>query len=122
MPTLSRFAIPAVVFLLTLAFGFWLSRAGRPYNGLLFNAHKLVALAAVVITVVQLIQMFRGADLPGLLIAVLVLAALCIAALFASGALMSAGKLGYARLHTIHRVALAALISAASLTIHLIAR
>jgi hypothetical protein len=40
---LSRFVIPGIVFILTLAFGFWLSRSGRPYNGLLFNIHQLIA-------------------------------------------------------------------------------
>lgn len=112
MYTLARFVIPGVAFVLTSAFGFWLSRLGRPYNGLLFNAHKLIALAAVVVTVVQLAGMLRGADLPLRMIASLGLVALSVVALFASGALMSAGKLDYALLHLIHRIALAALVVA----------
>ncbi len=107
---LSRFAIPGIVFILTLAFGFWLSRLGRPYKGLLFNVHKLIALTAVIVTVVQLVKILEGADLSALSVALLVLAALCVMALFVSGALMSAGKLDHALLHVIHRVALAALV------------
>ncbi len=109
---LSRFAISGIVFILTLAFGFWLSRSGRPYNGLLFNIHKLTALAAVIVTTVQFVRIFKGADLSALPITLLALAALCIVALFVSGALMSAGKLDHALLHMIHRVTLATLVIA----------
>lgn len=109
---LSRFVIPGIAFILTLAFGLWLSRSGRPYNGLLFNVHKLIALAAVIVTIVQFVRIFKGADLSALSIALLALTALCVVALFVSGALMSAGKFDHALLHTIHRVALTALVIA----------
>jgi len=118
---LSRFVIPEGVFILTLAFGFWLSRSGKPYNGLLFNLHKLVALAAVIVAVVQLAGILKGADLPALSIALLALAALGVVSLFVSGALMSAGKLDHALLHTIHWVALAALAIALPSAVFLLA-
>ncbi|MBL0344268.1 hypothetical protein [Candidatus Villigracilis affinis] len=35
MDVLSNFLTLGIVFLLTLAFGFWLSRIGKPYNGFL---------------------------------------------------------------------------------------
>jgi hypothetical protein len=101
---------PGILFIMTLALGFWLSHSGKPYNGLLFNAHKLIALAAVIVTVVQLVRMLRSGDVSVLLSALLALAVLCVLALFASGALMSTGKLDHALLHTIHRIALAALV------------
>ena len=37
MDITSKFITPGIVFLLTLVFGFWLSNAGKPYNGILFN-------------------------------------------------------------------------------------
>ncbi len=114
LSTLARFIVPGIVFILTLAFGFWLSRSGRPYNGLLFNIHKLTALAAVIVTVVQFVRIFKGANLPALSIALFALAALCVVALFVSGALMSAGKLDHALLHTTHRFAIAVLVIALS--------
>ncbi len=122
MNILSRFVIAGIVFILTLVFGFWLSRSGRPYNGLLFNIHKLIALAAVIVTVVQLVGVLKGTDLPVLSIALLALAALCAVGLFVSGALMSAGKLDHALLHTIHSVALAALVIALPSAIFLLGR
>lgn len=103
METLAQFTTPGLFFGLTLVFGFWLSHAGKPYNGLLFNVHKLIALAGVVLAGMQLYKMQHTFD--GLLVIVLLLMILCVIALFASGALMSAGKLDYALMLTIHRVA-----------------
>ena len=122
MNILSSFVVPGIAFALTLAFGFWLSRSGRPYDGLLFNIHKLIALAAVVVTVVPLVRMLKSTDLPALTIALLALAALCATGLFVSGALMSAGKLDHALLHTLHRVALAALVIALPSAVFLLGR
>lgn len=103
MQLLSRFILPGILFVLTLAFGFWLSHIGKPYNGLLFNIHKLIALGSVILAGIQI---FKTPHSPGgLLIALLIIAALCVMALFVSGALMSAGKLDYALMLTVHRVA-----------------
>jgi hypothetical protein len=86
---LSKFVLPIIAFVLTLAFGFWLSHLGKPYNGLLFNVHKLLALGVVVAAIVQLTKVLKNADSLALIIVLLVVAALCVIALFASGALMS---------------------------------
>lgn len=111
METSIGFIIPGACFALTLGFGFWLSRSGKPYNGLIFNIHKLAALAAVIVAVIRLAQMLGSAGpLAPVIIALLVLAGLCVAALFASGALMSAGKLDQALMRLIHRIALGMLI------------
>jgi hypothetical protein len=103
LETLSKFVLPGILFMLTLAFGFWLSRVGKPYNGLLFNIHKLIALGSVVLTGIQLSKTLHAPDL--LLVALLTVSTLCVIALFVSGALMSAEKSDDALLLTIHRVA-----------------
>jgi hypothetical protein len=102
---LSKFVLPIVAFILTLAFGFWVSHVGKPYNGLLFNVHKLIALGAVIATIVQLTKVFRNDNSLAFIILLLVVATLCVIALFASGALMSLGKMDYALLLTVHRIA-----------------
>ncbi len=109
---LSKFLLPSIVFILTLVFGFWLSHAGKPYNVPLFNVHKLIALGAVVATVIQLVKLLKGADALALVIVLLIVAALCVIALFASGALMSMGKLDYALMLTVHRIAPVVLVIA----------
>jgi hypothetical protein len=102
---LYQFAVPSGLFILTLVFGFWLSHLGKPYNGILFNIHKLIALGAVVVMAIQMVKLLRGMEIQALVIVLLVVAALCVIALFVSGALMSAGKLEYNLMLAIHRVA-----------------
>jgi hypothetical protein len=109
---LSKFMLPGIAFILTLVFGFWLSHLGKPYNGLLFNIHKLIALAAVVVTVIQVFKLLKGMESQALIIVAVVVVALCVIALFASGALMSVGKLDYALTLTVHRIAPVVLVIA----------
>ena len=118
MDIISRFFTPILLFILTLAFGFWLSKVGKPYNGALFNIHKLIALGVVVFAVIQ-ISKTSVPDSP-LLVVALVAVGLCVLALFASGALLSIGKLDYALTLTVHRVALAVLVIAAGTATYLL--
>jgi hypothetical protein len=120
METLSKFTLPGILFALTLAFGFWLSHAGKPYNGLLFNVHKLIALGAVVLAVLRLASLPRPFDSFALIAGLLVIATLCVIALFVSGALMSAGKLDYVVMLTIHRVAPGGLAICCALALYLL--
>jgi chromate transport protein ChrA len=122
MADLSRFISPGILYLLTLVFGFWLSSKGKPYPGILFNIHKLVALGAVVVAGIQFSQMLNTNNPTAVIIALLVVAALCIVALFTSGALMSMGKLDYNRTLTIHRIAPVVLAGAMALAVYVLAR
>lgn len=114
------FFTPGILFLLTLVFGFWLSHVGKPYNGLLFNLHKLIALACVVFLGIQFSKTLHAPDWQ--LVVLLATMALCAIALFASGALMSAGKLDYALMLTIHRVAPGVLVLCCALAFNFLTR
>ena len=105
MDIVAKFVTPGVLFLLTLVFGFWLSRSGKPYNGLLFNIHKLIALAAVIVTAIQAHNAPKIVEAQPILSALLILIGLCAVALFVTGALMSANKPAHDTLLTIHRIA-----------------
>jgi hypothetical protein len=105
MDALSKFTLPGILLVMTLAFGFWLSSAGKPYNGFLFNIHKLIALGGVLYTGWQFSQWLKGADASLALTILLVVTALSVLALFVSGGLLSAGKLDYVLMLTIHRIA-----------------
>ena len=106
MGNYSKLFIPRIGLLFTLAFGFWLSRRGKPYNGFLFNVHKLIALGTVIITVMQVHKIHNNLNAQALLIILLVVAGICIVALFASDAFLSIGNLDYALMKTIHKIAL----------------
>ena len=122
MDTITRFTIPGIAFLLTLTFGLWVSYSGKPYNGILFNIHKLIALGAVIVTIIQLSKMLSSADSMALITVLLVLAGVCIVALFATGALMSMGKLNYDVTLTVHKIAPVVMALAMALVVYLLGR
>ncbi len=120
MDTVTKFVAPGIVFLLTLASGIWLSRSGKPLKTGIFTVHKLIALGAVVATGLQTYHALKGGETEAILIALISLVALCVAALFATGALMSTEKPGYNTLLTIHRVAPFLAITAGAAAIYLL--
>jgi hypothetical protein len=106
METASKFIIPAILFVLTLASGVWLSSAGKPLNPVIFTLHKLIALGAVVLTAIQIYNTFMSTPAQTLIIALVIIIGVCVVALFATGAFMSIGKNSYDLMLVIHRVAL----------------
>lgn len=120
MDILSGLFNPMLGFVLTLVFGFWLSRRGRPYNGLLFNVHKLIALATVILAGMALYQVLKVLDGAMIINVLLAIAALCVIALFASGALMSAGKGEYRVMKLIHNISPFALVIAMGCMVYML--
>lgn len=115
MDTFSAFRLPALGFLLTVAFGFWLSRRGKPYNGLLFNAHKLIALGAVILAGLRTNDVLKTSEPQTLLMVLIILIGLCALTLFVSGAFLSIGNADYRMVKFIHNLAPVALVLAAAL-------
>ncbi|HPS42821.1 MAG TPA: hypothetical protein PK040_09490 [Anaerolineaceae bacterium] len=120
MEKLAGFLLPGTLFILTLLLGFWLKRLARPYNGLLFNAHKLIALLVVVLTVIQFVRLLQGSPQQAVIIILLVVAALCVIVLFGSGAMMSAEKLDFDLMRTFHNIAPIILVITLALLINLV--
>ena len=106
MNAMTQFTTPVLAFISTLILGFWLSKVGKPYNGILFNFHKLIALGTVILVTVQIYEMVRILELQALFIILIIVAGICVVALFASGAFLSIGNLNYAVVLTVHRIAL----------------
>lgn len=116
-----KFMLPGIAFLLTLAFGLWLSSRGRPYNSVLFNLHKLIALVTVVLLGIRAVDSIAKMSASVLIVVLPIVMAACALALFVSGALMSVGKAPYAPLLTIHRVASMLLVIAFPWMVYLVA-
>jgi hypothetical protein len=121
METASKFFASGIIFLVTLASGVWLSHSGKPLNTVVFTVHKLIALGAVITTAIQIYKGLQSMENQTLLIMLIAFAALCVVALFVTGALMSLGKLSYDVMLTIHKVAPFLLAISAALTIYLLA-
>ena len=120
MDTLSKFSFPTIGFLLTVGFGFWLGKIGKPYNGILFNVHKLFALGTVILASVMVYKSLKVLEPQSLLIISIAMAVICVVALFASGAFLSIGNLKYEVAKTIHNIAFALVIIAIATTIYLL--
>jgi hypothetical protein len=82
----------ALVLVVVFALGFWLSRAGRPFNGLLLNLHKLVALGVAIYLAVTAYRMHQAAGLSGMELTVVVVTGLLFLASGVIGGLVSLEK------------------------------
>lgn len=120
MDILSKFFIPTIGFLVTVAFGFWLGKIGKPYNGILFNIHKLIALGTVILVAVQVYKILKEGGIQAMLVISTTSAAICVLALFASGAFLSIGNVKYETAKLIHNIAFAGAIIAAGSSIYLL--
>lgn len=109
-----------ILFILTVVFGFWLSRMGKPYNQALFNIHKLIALACVVLAVIAVVNLSKAGKQTGITLAFSILAGLSVLDLFISGAMMSVGKEFNGAMLLTHRIAPAMLAAFAGFAFYLL--
>jgi uncharacterized protein YneF (UPF0154 family) len=82
----------ALTLVVIFALGFWLSRAGRPFNSLLLNLHKLIALGVAVYLAVTAYRMHQAASLSGTELAVVVVTGVLFLASGIIGGLVSLEK------------------------------
>ena len=93
-----------ILFVITVGFGFWVSRMGKPYHALLFNIHKLVALGGVILGSIRIFKLDPLAEFPLLVIGLLGVAAVCVITMFATGAVMSIKEEETRLVLTIHQI------------------
>lgn len=123
MPTISIFVNSMLGLGATLLFGFWLGKVGKPYNGILFNVHKLIALGTVILTGIQVYKIGRFIEFPILIMLIATVA--CIVGLFASGAVLSIqstnnSTTNSSTVKTIHNIAFVLLLVAVGIGIYLL--
>ena len=117
----SRPAVAGLLLLFTLASGVWLSHAGKPLNMLIFSIHKLIALASVIVIVVNVNHLYRALDLRSpIALVVIAFTALLFIALFITGALLSRGNPLPEAILRIHQVAPLLALVFSALTLYLL--
>jgi hypothetical protein len=116
------YLFPGILLIITILAGIWLSRSGKPYNGVLFNVHKLIALGMVILTVIQLYKKLTVTGSTGVIWALMIFAGICVVVLFTTGALLSVGKLNYSVLKLVHSITPILLAIAMVLAIYLLGR
>jgi hypothetical protein len=94
--------------------------AGKPLNTVIFTIHKLLALGAVITGGLRIAMALKIAPPPVLGVIMLILAGICVIALFATGALMSMDKPNYAFLKIVHQIALVLATFALPLVVYLL--
>lgn len=102
MSSVFKVMISSASLISVISTGFILSRLGRPYNQFIFNLHKLIALTAIVFTVIYMRGQHLLSDAGLVTTIAIVIAVLSIAALFVTGALLSIGKIDQTLLNRIH--------------------
>ncbi len=115
----SQAALTTFVFVLTLASGVWVNRAGKPYNSAIFTVHKLIALGTV-ISAAMTINQLRTGEATTLFLGIVLFAGFLTIALFVSGALLSIGKPDHMAVLAVHRVALVVATIAGAGAVYLI--
>lgn len=78
-----------LLLILTIIIGYILSSLGRPLNSVLFNLHKFIALAFVIITFLIVRNTLGFNNLKGSLLLLILITGFSVIVLFASGALLS---------------------------------
>ncbi|MBN1580498.1 MAG: hypothetical protein JXA89_07325 [Anaerolineae bacterium] len=112
-----RVAGAALFYLIIFVSGFWLTRSGKPYNQILYNVHKLIALIAVILFAVTLYRANRVAALNAVEVIASVVTGLFFLGLFVTGALVSIDRPMPAAVFKLHHVVpyLAVISTAATL-------
>jgi hypothetical protein len=83
--------------------GIWLSRSGKPLNGIILTIHKLISLAAVVFLVITIYQINQAAQLSALELIAGVVTGLFFLGTIITGGLLSTGKPMPAAILTTHQ-------------------
>jgi hypothetical protein len=104
MDLVMQFSVIGLVFLGTVGVGFWVSRLGKPYNTILFNIHKLIALVGVVLGLIRLVRLDPFVNFTLLVLVLIGLAFIGVLALFISGAFLSIQEEISGVVQVIHRV------------------
>jgi hypothetical protein len=108
------------VFVVIFGSGYWLNRAGKPYNAIILTIHKLISLAAVVFLVIIMVQSNRAEALSAIEIVAGVVTGLFFVSLIATGGLLSSDKQMPTIVLRLHQVAPYLTVLAAAVTLYLL--
>jgi hypothetical protein len=85
--------------------GIWLSRSGKPLNGIILTAHKLISLAAVVFLAITIYQLNQASSLSAMGLIAGAVTGLFFLGAIVTGGLLSTGKPVPAAILTAHQAA-----------------
>ena len=121
MTTEMRIVTAGLLFMAALSSGIWLNRLGRPLNTLIFTLHKLIALAAVVLVALAIVQLLKGQAPTTLRLVAMAAAGLFVLVSFATGAWLSIVKSAPPVASITHKIMPALMAAATAAAIYLLA-
>ena len=125
----SKMIATGIFFLFILLSGFWVSRSGKPYNGLIFNIHKLIGLAAGIYLIRAVYLTHQAAPLSGtqwtaivitVLLFILTVAAGGLLSVLAEGGLQNMGAAAQKTIELVHKVFPYVIVASTGVTVYLL--
>lgn len=104
MDTIQIMVIIAGAFFLIFLFGFWLRRSGKPYHVVIFNLHKLIALAVLVFLAFTVYRQYQNTALILMESAAAAITGLLFVATIIAGGLISIDKPMPSAIKMIHKL------------------
>jgi hypothetical protein len=104
MATTLKIAGLGLLFLLMVLSGIWLSKAGRPYDPVLFNVHKVISVLAVVLAGIWVYYLYRGSGGSSLQLTLMVAGGVLYLLLIVSGGLLNLELSFSPVLRSLHRI------------------
>ena len=93
-----------LLFVLIILSGIWLTRTGKPYPSILFNAHKLISLTGAILAGIVAYQLQKSIEASTGLRTIIIITGACLLVLIITGGLLNIEKSIYPILRIIHRV------------------
>lgn len=100
----SRYFISGILFVLIIIMGFVTKGMGRPLNTAVFTVHKLMSLAFVVYTVINILGLLKNSQANFLMWTMIFVSGLLTITLFATGAVLSFEKPAAKIIHILHNI------------------
>lgn len=94
----------AVLFLLIIISGFWLTKKNRPYPTVLFNVHKLFSLAAFILNGIVIHNLQGEIELSSMLFLLIIVTSGLFILSIITGGLLNLDKPFYNLLKLLHRI------------------
>lgn len=112
-----RIITAAVLFVLIIASGFWVTKLGRPLHTGPMAVHKLAAIACLVFMIIIIRSMAKGAALDPLTVAFIVLTFAFFAVMIATGGMLSFEKTWPGFIKLTHKIVPYLTLAASAVTV-----
>jgi len=108
------------LFVLIILSGIWLTKTGKPYPSILFNAHKLLSLAGTILAGIVAYQLQKPIELSTQLTTIVIVTGIFLLVLIITGGLLNLEKSFFQVLRIIHRILSPLTIALVTLTFYLL--